>query len=81
MVREVRDKPVTLFKTITIMTTLTNKDKRQIDADTSDLMAKIRVESTEYARAYEKAFYESLIEKLQMEIAAKDYVEDYIKNK
>lgn len=63
------------------MITLTNKDKRQIDADTSDLMAKIRVESTEYARAYERAFYESLIEKLRMEIEVKDYVKDYVKNK
>lgn len=63
------------------MITLTNKDKRQIDADTSDLMAKIRVESTEYARAYEREFYLTLIQKLQMEIEVKDYVKDYIEKK
>lgn len=60
---------------------LTKHDKRRIEEETSNVMARIRVDAGEYARLYEREFKLRLIERLQNEIDAAEYVAEHIKSK
>lgn len=60
---------------------LTKQDKRRIEEETDNVMARIRVDAGEYARLYEREFKLRLIERLQNEIDAAEYVAEYIKSK
>lgn len=60
---------------------LTKQDKRRIEEETDNIMARIRVDAVEYARLYEREFKLRLIERLQNEIDAAEYVAEHIKSK
>lgn len=60
---------------------LTKQDKRRIEEETGNVMARIRVDVGEYARLYEREFKLRLIERLQNEIDAAEYVAEHIKSK
>ena len=60
---------------------LTKQDKRSIEEETGNVMAQIRVDAGEYARLYEREFKLRLIERLQNEIDAAEYVAEHIKSK
>lgn len=60
---------------------LTKQDKRRIEEETGNVMARIRVDAGEYARLYERQFKLRLIERLQNEIDAAEYVAEQIKSK
>ena len=60
---------------------LTKQDKRRIEEETGNVMARIRVDAGEYARLYERQFKLLLIERLQNEIDAAEYVAEQIKSK
>ena len=60
---------------------LTKQDKRRIEEETDNVMARIRVDAVEYARLYEREFKLRLIERLQNEIDAAEYVAEHIKSK
>lgn len=60
---------------------LTKQDKRRIEEETGNVMARIRVDAGEYARLYEREFKLRLIERLQNEIDAAEYVAEQIKSK
>lgn len=60
---------------------LTKQDKRRIEEETGNVMARIRVDACEYARLYERQFKLRLIERLQNEIDAAEYVAEQIKSK
>ena len=60
---------------------LTKQDKRRIEEETDNVMARIRVDASEYARLYEREFKLRLIERLQNEIDAAEYVAEHIKSK
>lgn len=60
---------------------LTKQDKRRIEEETGNVMARIRVDAGKYARLYERQFKLRLIERLQNEIDAAEYVAEQIKSK
>ena len=60
---------------------LTKQDKRRIEEETDNVMARIRIDAGEYARLYEREFKLRLIERLQNEIDAAEYVAEHIKSK
>lgn len=60
---------------------LTKQDKRSIEEETGNVMARIRVDAGEYDRLYEREFKLRLIERLQNEIDAAEYVAEHIKSK
>ena len=60
---------------------LTKQDKRRIEEETDNVMARIRVDAGGYARLYEREFKLRLIERLQNEIDAAEYVAEHIKSK
>ena len=60
---------------------LTKQDKRRIEEETDNVMARIRVDAGEYTRLYEREFKLRLIERLQNEIDAAEYVAEHIKSK
>ena len=60
---------------------LTKQDKRRIEEETDNVMARIRVDAGEYARLDEREFKLRLIERLQNEIDAAEYVAEHIKSK
>ena len=60
---------------------LTKQDKRRIEVETGNVMARISVDAGEYARLYEREFKLRLIERLQNEIDAAEYVAEHIKSK
>lgn len=60
---------------------LTKQDKRRIEETTDNIIARIRVDAGEYARLYEREFKLRLIERLQNEIDAAEYVAEHIKSK
>ena len=60
---------------------LTKQDKRRIEEETGNVMARIRVDAGEYARLYQREFKLRLIERLQNEIDDAEYVAEYIKSK
>ena len=60
---------------------LTKQDKRRIEEETNQIMARIRIDAGEYARMYEREFKLRLIERLQNEIDAAEYVAGHIKSK
>lgn len=60
---------------------LTKQDKRRIEEETGNVMARICVDAGEYARLYEREFKLRLIERLQNEIDAAEYVAEHIKSK
>lgn len=59
---------------------LTKQDKRRIEEETGNVMERIRVDAAEYARLYEREFKLRLIERLQNEIDAAEYVAEHIKS-
>lgn len=60
---------------------LTKQDKRRIEEGTGNIVARIHVDAGEYARLYEREFKLRLIERLQNEIDAAEYVAEHIKSK
>ena len=60
---------------------LTKQDKRRIEEETGNVMARISVDAGEYARLYEREFKLRLIERLQNEIDAAEYAAEHIKSK
>ena len=60
---------------------LTKQDKRRIEEETGNVMARISVDAGEYARLYEREFKLRLIERLQNEIDAAEYGAEHIKSK
>lgn len=60
---------------------LTKQDKRRIEEETDKEIKRIQVEASEYARMYEREYKTRLIEKLQMQIEASQYLAEHFKNK
>lgn len=59
---------------------LTKKDKRQLEKEADKFVWKIQSHASEYAKLYEKSYYQAIIEKLQYKIEAIDSLSEHIDN-